>query len=396
MSAPAPRPQLKLELPTLEEAGSTGSHFVRSAVSWTLITLAILVSGALVAATLITLHVTVKAPGAMEPVRIWPVRALEAGTVQRVLVETGDTVKAGTPVVQLDALALQSTLDQLQAQLHGVQIDAARAVSASPVEERQRAEKVAQAQAQLVRARASLRQRLVENGMSGDVDSLLAVYRVGQHVVLDLAVAEIRAAESALRAGATERDMLGLERYDREKQQVQAEELQGQIRSVRERLSRLTLAAPTKGVVLTEQIERLPGTYVREGEQLLEVADLDAWRVTMLVRERDVHRIRMGDSVLVEVNAFNADEDERLHGSVVYVSPEPLAAGAGAGGQAQAGPQSSGLYRVVARLDQAQLARIGVQKFRRGFGVDAQIVTRRGRVIVLVWDYLMDRVKGRP
>ncbi|HET6764741.1 MAG TPA: efflux RND transporter periplasmic adaptor subunit [Longimicrobiaceae bacterium] len=395
MSAPAPRPQLKLELPTLDETGSTGGHFVRRAVTWTLGTLAVLVTVAVVAASLITLHVTVRAPGAMEPVRIWPVRALEAGTVQRVLVGTGDTVKAGTPVVQLDPLALQSSLDQLQAQVHGVQIDAARSVSAGPVEERQREEKVAQAQAQLVRARASLRQRLVENGMSGNVDSVLAVYRIGQHVVLDLAVAEIRSAESAVRAGATERDMLGLERYDREKQQVQVEQLQGQIRATRERLSRLTLTAPTHGVVLTEQIERLPGTYVREGEQLLEVADLDAWRVTMLVRERDVHRIRLGDSVLVEVNAFNADEDERLHGSVVYVSPEPLGTAAAAGGAAPSAPQSSGLYRVVARLDQAQLARIGIQKFRRGFGVDGQIVTRRGRVIVLVWDYLMDRVKGR-
>jgi multidrug resistance efflux pump len=283
MAKLADKPLLKLELPTLEDEGQPGAHFVRRAVSWTLGTLAVLAVVSLVAGCLITLRVTVKAAGAMEPVRIWPVRALEAGTVRRVLVATGDTVRPGTPVISLDPLALQTTLDQLESQLRGAEIDAERAVSAAPVEQRQQAEKVAQAQTQLVRARASLRQRMVENGMSGDVDSLLASYHIGQHVVLDLAVAEIRSAESALRAGATDRDMLGLERYDRAKKQVEMDELRAQIRATRERLGRMTLASPTHGVVLTEQIERLPGTYVREGDQLLEVADLDAWRVTLLV-----------------------------------------------------------------------------------------------------------------
>jgi multidrug resistance efflux pump len=394
----AEKPVLKLELPSLGDEGNPGAGFVKRAVSLTLGTLGGLTALSLLAATLISIHVTVKAPGSMEPVRIWPVRALEPGSIHRVLVGTGDTVARGAVLLQLDGLQLTSSLDQLQAQLRATQIDAERAVSQAPVEERQNTEKLAQAQAHLVTARANLRQRMVENSIGSDVDSLLAAYRVGQHVAIDLAVAEVRAAESELRMGATQHDVLGLERYDREKKQVEADQLAAQIRSTRERLSRLSLVAPTRGVVMTEQIEKLPGSYVQAGEQLLEVADLDAWRVNLYVRERDVHRIAVGDSVSVEVQAFNADEDERLRGSVVYVSPEPLAAasaagqgGTPAGGVAQAG----GLYRVVARLDQQQLDRIGIAKFRRGYTVQGQIVTRRGRVIVLVWDYVFDKLKGR-
>jgi multidrug resistance efflux pump len=333
----------------------------------------------------------------MEPVRIWPVRALEPGTVHRVLVGTGDTVAKGAVLLQLDPLQLSSTLEQLQSQLRATEIDAERATSQAPVEERQNTEKLAQAQAHLVTARANLRQRMVENSIGSNVDSLLAAYRVGQHVAIDLAVAEVRAAESELRMGATQHDVLALERFDRQKKQVEADELSAQIRSTRERIARLNVVAPTRGVVMTEQIEKLPGSYVQTGEQLLEVADLDAWRVNLYVRERDVHRIAVGDSVMVEVQAFNAEEDERLRGSVAYVSPEPLPAAqaSGQGGPAPQVPQTGGLYRVVARLDQKQMDRIGITKFRRGYTVQGQIVTRRGRVIVLVWDYVFDRLKGR-
>jgi multidrug resistance efflux pump len=392
----AEKPVLRLELPTLNDEGNPGAGFVKRAVSLTLGTLAGLTVISIAAASLISIHVTVKAPGSMEPVRIWPVRALEPGTVHRVMVATGDTVAKGAVLLQLDPLQLASSLDQLQSQLRATEIDAERATSQAPVEERQNAEKLAQAQAHLVTARANLRQRMVENSIGSNVDSLLAAYRVGQHVAIDLAVAEVRAAESELRMGATSRDVLALERFDRQKKQVEADELAAQIRSTRERLARLNVVAPTRGVVMTEQIEKLPGSYVQTGEQLLEVADLDAWRVNLYVRERDVHRIAVGDSVMVEVQAFNAEEDERLRGSVAYVSPEPMAAqssqGAAAAGQV---PQTGGLYRVVAQLDQKQMDRIGITKFRRGYTVQGQIVTRQGRVIVLVWDYVFDKLKGR-
>jgi multidrug resistance efflux pump len=367
-------------------------------VTLTLATLAALVLAALAVATLVSVKVTVKAGGVLEPVRVWPVRAREPGTVGEVLVSTGDRVRAGQPVARLDALQLEASLAELRGQFRAAELDARRAASAAPVEERQQSERVAQAGARVVTARATLRQRMTEYDLGGDVDSLLAEYRAGRHVAVDLAVAELRSAESEVRHSSAQGEILGLGRFERERKLAERDQLAARIRAAEERISRLALSAPTAGVVLTDQVERLPGSYVREGELLLEVADLDAWRVSLYVGERDVQRIRVGDSVRVRVQAFGAERRDDLRGSVGYVSPEPLGSGGAGGGaapaQGGAAPAGPGQYRVLVRLDQRQLAGIGIHRFRRGYTAEGQIVTRSGRIIVLARDYLHDRIKG--
>lgn len=392
------KPVLQLRLPDLGEDRAPGARLVRRTVSLTLGTLAALVVGALAVASLVSVKVTVKAGGVLEPVRVWPVRAREPGTVGEVLVSTGDRVRAGQTVARLDALQLETSLAELRSQLRSVELDERRAASAAPVEARQQSERVEQAGARVVTARATLRQRMVEYGMGGNVDSLLAAYRPGLHVAVDLAVAELRSAEAEVRLSSAQREILGLGRYDRERKLAERDQLAARIRAAEERISRLALSAPTTGVVLTDQIERLPGSYVREGELLLEVADLEAWRVSLYVGERDVQRIRVGDSVRVRVQAFGAERRDDLRGSVGYVSPEPMGSGGAGGGaapaQGGAPPAGAGMYRVLVKLDQRQLAGMGVHRFRRGYTAEGQIVTRSGRIIVLARDYLHDRVKG--
>jgi multidrug efflux pump subunit AcrA (membrane-fusion protein) len=209
-------------------------------------------------------------------------------------------------------------------------------------------------------------------------------------------VAELRSAEAEVRLSSAQGEILGLGRYDRERKRAEGEQLSARIRAAEERLSRLALAAPTSGVVLTDQVERLPGSFVREGELLLEVADLDAWRVSLYVGERDVQRIRLGDSVRVRVQAFGAERREDLRGSVGYVSPDPMGSGGGGAtpSPGAAPPAGGGTYRVLVRLDQRQLAAVGIHRFRRGYTAEGQIVTRSGRIIVLARDYLHDRIRG--
>lgn len=392
------KPVLQLRLPDLGESHAPGARLVRRTVTLTLATLAALVVGALAVASLVSVKVTVKAGGVLEPVRVWPVRAREAGMVGEVLVSTGDRVRAGQPVARLDALQLETSLEELRSQLRAAELDERRAASAAPVEERQQSDRVEQAGARVVTARAALRQRMVEYDMGGNVDSLLAAYRPGRHVGVDLAVAELRSAEAEVRLSSAQREILGLGRYDREKKHAERDLLAARIRAAEERISRLALAAPTTGVVLTDQIERLPGSYVREGELLLEVADLDAWRVSLYVGERDVQRIRVGDSVRVRVQAFGAERRDDLRGSVGYVAPEPLGSGGGSGAaqpQGGAAPPGAGQYRVLVRLDQRQLAGMGIHRFRRGYTAEGQIVTRSGRIIVLARDFLHDRIAGK-
>ncbi|HET7230470.1 MAG TPA: efflux RND transporter periplasmic adaptor subunit [Longimicrobium sp.] len=395
MSLPAPKDPtvIPLRLPDLPHEGQPGARFVMRAMSLTMLTLGVLLGASLLVACLVSMDVTVKAGGVLEPVRLYPIRAMESGPVRDVYVETGDTVKKGQVLARLDTLELASSLAQLQAQLRATDVDRRRSATADPLQAHQSLERATQARARLASAVALVRQRMIEYDLGTNADSLLAHYVPGRHVALDQAVGEVRSAQADIRLSAGEGDLQALSRFDREKLGSQMDQLSAQINTLRARKDRLTLAAPTDGVVLTEQLERLPGSYVQAGEQIIELADLHQWRVQLTVNERDVHKITVGDSVKVDLPAFDQSEREQLAGRVVYVSPEPLMAQApsnGAGGPATAVP--TGSYRVIATLERAQLEKMGIQKFRRGYTVEGHVITRSGRIITLLWNYLTEKL----
>src|SRR4051812_36997956 len=117
MGEPALRlePRTRPRLPDLREPGR-GSRLAARAVHWTVVALALLVVGGAVASFTVRVRLTVRAPGALEPVQVWPVRALEPGLVSAVLVRTGQVVRAGQPLLQLDTLELAEAVAQARAQ----------------------------------------------------------------------------------------------------------------------------------------------------------------------------------------------------------------------------------------------------------------------------------------
>jgi multidrug resistance efflux pump len=395
MSLPAKKDPtvIPLRLPELPHEGQPGSRFVLRAVSYTMLTLGALGLIAAVVACTVKMDVTVKAGGVLEPVRLYPLRAMENGPVRQVMVETGDTVHAGQVLLRMDTVELASNVAQLEAQVRAADLDRRRSATADPLQREQSAERAAQARARLGTAVATVRQRMIEYDLGTNVDSLLRAYVPGSHVVLDQAVGEVRSAQAEIRLSSSEGDLQALSRFDREKLGTQVDQLNAQIGALRARLARLTITAPTDGVVLTEQLERLPGAFVREGEQVIELADLHDWRVQLNVSERDVHKIAVGDSVKMELPAFEQSEREQLGGRVVYVSPEPMTVQAPAGGgSGTVTAVPTGTYRVIATLDRAQLEKMGIAKFRRGYTVQGNVITRSGRIVTLLWDYLTEKL----
>lgn len=390
---------IPLRLPHLNDEEQPGGRFVKRAVSAVLGVIALVVLLGVVISLLVSMDVTVKSAGVLEPVNVWPVRAQAAGTIREVLVQSGDTIKAGDVVLRLDALALETQLAQLEAQHSASRIDRDRSQAGTPLELQQQQERRSGAQARLTRARAVLMQRMVEHGFGTNTDSLLTAWRPGGHVMLDQAIGDVRAAEAEIRLNSTETDMLSLRGFDERRADTEMARLQAQIREVRERIARATITAPSGGVVLTEQLERLPGAYVREGETLMEVGEVGEWRVTMLVSESNVHKISVGDRVRLEVQAFGQRDRRQLEGRVSHVSAEPFGAPGGGGGDASAGTVAAartstapGLYRVVASLDRGQVQREELDRFRRGYSVQANVVTKSGRIAQLMWDYLMKKL----
>lgn len=380
-----------LRLPDLEDDSQPGGRFVKRAVTLTLGVIATLAVVGVLVSLLVSMDVTVKAAGVLEPLRVWPVRSMAAGSVAEVRVRSGDTVEAGEVLLRLDALALEAQLAQLEAQFRSAENERQRSLAGTPLERRQAGERRIAAEARLSSARAALLQRMVEHGFGTSVDSLLSAYRPGGHVVLDQAVGEVRAAQSELRQIGNDADMLSLRSFDEARAAAEMDRLTSQMEETRARIARTSITSPGPGVVLTEQVERLAGAFVNEGQTLLEVAERSEWRVTMGVTERDVNRIQVGDPVRFEIMAFSERDRRQLEGRVVHVAGEPGSAGEGEGA-APVAPQAPGSYRVVAELDPGALDPEAMERLRRGYTVEANVVTRSGRIASLGWQYVKEKL----
>lgn len=377
-------PSAKFTLPEVSNPQMVGGRWVSRAVSLSLGMFVLLLGGFTLAASLIELKVTVDGTGVLQPTEIWAIRSQETGVVRDVLVRMGDSVRAGQAIAHLDTVQLASSLAQLRAQRRALEHDLRLARTSVPLDARAAQERRAEADAELVRTRAVLRQRLVEYGFSPDVEEVRRSYGLGTHVAIDQALANLMTAEAAARNARIELDRLGLKTIEQGRHQERLAELDSQIAAIEQRISHLTLHAPAAGIVLTDGLDRLSGKVLQEGETLLEISEEDDWRAALLVAERDVSRIRVGDAAQVELKAFGRVNSPEIRGTVLTVGAEPAA-------ESQAG---NGMFPVLVRLSREDLEAVGMERLRRGYTAQAKIVTRDERMITLIWEYLLRRSEG--
>ncbi|MDZ7359099.1 MAG: HlyD family secretion protein [candidate division KSB1 bacterium] len=374
-----------LQLPELEPVRNAGTRLVNRAVSVSLLLLASLFTVGIIVALMVEIDITIKGNGTLEPTTIWPIHSQESGLIQEVFVKTGDTVSVGQTLVRLDSLSLENALNQLRAELELKRIEYQRTKSLAKLEARRQSDLLAQARARLIKAKAAYRKSLAENGFNANSDSMLSSYVIGKHVGIDVAHADVLAAEADVHYNDAQAELLSVHRMNIEKQRVELEQLEKQIHTMSERLRRLCINSPAAGIVLTEQLERLHGAYVREGELLLELADPEQWQVTLYVTERDIYRIHAGDVVKVEVKALQSLDADLLYGRVASVGVEPMAP------NQKTNPAFAGLYRVTALLDHQPLDILGREKLKRGYSVRGMIITQSGKMITLLWNYFKEK-----
>ena len=368
-------------LPETSNPAMVGGRWISRAVSLSLGMFTLMLGGFTLAASQIELKVTVDGTGMLQPTGIWSIRSQETGVVRDVLVRMGDSVRAGQAIAHLDTVQLASSLAQLRSRRRALEHDLRLARTAVPLDARAAQERRAEADAELVRTRAVLRQRMVEHGFGEDLEAVRRTYRLGTHIAIDQALASLMTAEAAARNARIELDRLGLKTMEQGRHQEQLSELDSQIAAIEQRISHLTLHAPAAGVVLTDGLERLPGTVLREGETLLEISEEDDWGAKLLVAERDVSRIRVGDAAQVELKAFGRANSPEIRGKVLTVGAEPTA-------ESQAGNR---MFPVQVRLSREDLEAVGLERLRRGYTAQAKIVTRKERLITLIWEYLLRR-----
>jgi HlyD family secretion protein len=99
------------------------------------------------------------------------------------------------------------------------------------------------------------------------------------------------------------------------------EQSQASLEDARSRLAKTTILAPMSGKVTRLVVEQgetaVPGTFNKDAATLLTIADMSMLETKVKVDETDVARITVGDSAVVQIDAF---PDTTFVGEVVEIS----------------------------------------------------------------------------
>ncbi|HEX8233470.1 MAG TPA: HlyD family type I secretion periplasmic adaptor subunit [Caulobacteraceae bacterium] len=369
------------------------------------------------------------------------IQHLDGGTVERLLVNKGDKVRAGQLLIKLDdrtpALALQLLEEQRRLLLiEQAMLQAERAGWARipwPAEVLVRANDPSTAQAMranesLLASRRSARDsekavlaegitRLqaqvvgLEDQRKGQIeqarlikleaDSLEKLYDQGlttrtrilalQRSAADLQgaigtttssinQARVQMTESRLRMITIDQDM---QREDAKRlQELQSSlfELDDRIATQRLVVERTSITAPSDGIVLERAVNSV-GSVVRPGEPILELVPSEKLVVRANVKTQDVDRVRVGARAVVRLSGLNVQTTPRLHGKVVYVSADAIT------------PQEPGVapyYEARVEVPESELRKVREAKVTPG--MNAEVMIDAGARTVL--SYLLQPVSG--
>ncbi|MEM8943070.1 MAG: efflux RND transporter periplasmic adaptor subunit [Pseudomonadota bacterium] len=212
------------------------------------------------------IEVSVRATGVVEPLTTVEVKSKASGEVLEVAVESGDVVKEGRLIVQIDPRTVQNRLAQAEAEL--VAAEANRKVAATQMQRSER-----------LRQTGTVSESAIEDA------------------TLDLANADANLVSARV---AVENARIAVDDTD--------------------------IRAPITGTVLNKPVEKgqvisSPTQDVSGGTVLLSMADLSAVQIRTMVDETDIGKVSPGIPARVTVAAF---PDQPFYGTVSKIEPEAV------------------------------------------------------------------------
>jgi len=206
-----------------------------------------------------------------------------SGRITRLAVKEGDMVKKGQFLLEIDPSQYQAAVGRNVA-----------AVASSRAQVEQAKATLAQAQSTYQRT-ADLQKRNPKLVSADQVDQLLTAVKVNQALV-DNATHGVAQAEAALR-------------------------------DAQSSLDKTTIVSPIDGQVTRLNVEQgetaIQGTLNKDAATLLTVSDMSNLETKVKVNETDVAHVKVGDSAIVQIDAF---PDTTFRGKVTEISNSSLTA----------------------------------------------------------------------
>ena len=231
---------------------------------------------------------SVSETGKVEPVLEVKIAADVSGEVVALDITEGKEVKLGDVLVSIRPDNYQSALEQAQAGLNG-----------SIAAELQASAAVEQARVQILQDSATLarQQQLFGTGVipKAELEAAQLKYSIAR--------SQLRANEASLKAA----------RFSTESRKASLKTAQSDLRKT-------TITASMSGTITRQNIrfgERVVGTMQMQGTELFRIADLSRMQVVVNINENDIIHVHIGDSALVEVDAFG---EEKFWGHVTEIA----------------------------------------------------------------------------
>jgi HlyD family secretion protein len=231
---------------------------------------------------------SVSASGKIQPETEVKIQSQVSGEIVALPVKEGDLVKQGQVLVTINPDNYKSALNRAQAALNSAKsnLSSAKARSAQ-----------AEAQFHATELNYNRQKKLFDDGAisRAELENITSTYETSK--------AEVQASKESI--------------YSAE---FSIESAMAGVVEASDNLRRTTIVAPMNGTVtaLTKELgESVLGNSMMSGDIIMKISALQTMEVNVDVNESDIVRVNVGDTAMVEVDAYN---DEKFKGIITEIS----------------------------------------------------------------------------
>lgn len=314
-----------------------------------------------------TVYSSVSESGVIQPTIEVPMAPDVSGEVVGLFIKEGMKVKKGDLLVTIQPDNYRSAVEQSEASLNQIRANEQQAKANS----RQFRANVLQDSINMARTKLLFDQKVVSQA---DLEAATLRYNLSR--------AQYEGALFSIRSAG-----------------YQIKSAEASLRQARQNLNRTNIYASMDGTVTSLKAEvgqRVVGTMQMAGTEILKIADLSSMEVVVEVSENDIVNLSMGDSALIEVDAFPGKSFFGKVSEIAYSAKSAGALGATTGDQVTN-------FEVKVSITPASYNNAGISElpkggspFRPGMTALVQIFTQQERDAVCVPIRAVTVAKSKP
>lgn len=378
--------QTKVPIDIIDDFKGIGFGFVKRFLLFILLSVITLIAGILFLVWNIGMNVNVEGTGVVEPSGRFEVKTKLSGIIHEVYVDRWDKVAKGGLLFKLESREWEAEWEKV-----GKEQEINRSRMAE-IEEQMRSEKkilqseIRQTQSEIETLRLQLEQVEREYQLVEKYNLVNSKSEIDQLLPIRLKRSMLKQAQVKLQT-----DQERLKTVDRRHREIETlqkmnQKLSDDQQVLLHRIENTVVYAPVSGTVLTGDLERRIGDHLQMGEAVMELAHMGDWQAKVMIKETEIHKVKVGQLVNLFVNAFPHMEYKIFEGVVTEIAAQPVSANPS---------QEIQVYPIKITIQNPEIS-INHKTYSLAYGmsVEAKIAVEKGRILDLIWNRFL-RTAGK-